>query len=288
MPAPPPVVTQPIVVAVAEDDLEYVIASAAAEGAGEAARHTVGQGRTIIEFALTGVGPSEAHGGDRARTVVKLLRAAGLTAIDGPRSAGHAVAWAARNAPVYFGPDACVCMPWSVFDREPVDLVVEIDPGNGFGSGGHPSTLMLLRRLRAIDLAGKRVLDVGSGSGVLTVAAALLGSDSVTALDVAPPAVLATANNAARNSVADRVTLVGADLGSIHERFDLILANIKADVLISMAPDFHRLCALDGVVAVSGFSPAQTSKLVAALAPMIPVWTGESAEWVAVSFGRTS
>ena len=213
------------------------------------------------------------------------LRGRGYAAVAGPRSDGHAVAWAARNAPIPFSSGACVCFPWSVFDRSRFTTVVEIEPGTGFGAGGHPTTLLLLERLSQLDLAGRRVLDVGCGTGVLAVAAALLGARAVTALDIDPAAIAAAARNIAANGVADRVELIdGALTPAVGSGFDLVLANIVLDVLVSLAGGLRRATAPNGLLAVSGLSPAQPSTLAAELAPMVPTWTDERADWVAAGF----
>ena len=171
--------------------------------------------RAELEQALTpspvefrSVGPdrvvAEAPVDDPA-TVSRSLRDAGFTATVGPRSEGARLAWARHLEPVWFGEGRCVCLPWADLDRSAAELVVEIDPGAGFGAGRHPSTAMLLEFLDRRVVPGATVLDVGCGSGVLAVVSARLGASRVRAVDVDPAAVAATVANAEQNGVADRI-----------------------------------------------------------------------------------
>jgi ribosomal protein L11 methyltransferase len=167
-------------------------------------------------------------------------------------------------------------------DGPPVEVL--LDPGASFGSGSHPSTRMCVALLdhpvvRAVlDAAGGGddgdVLDVGSGSGVLAVAAALVGAVSVTAIDVDPAARAATARAAGLNDVADRVHVVAdglADLAAaVHDGsrppFGLLLANVLIPVVEQHAADLVAVAAPGAVVVVSGLLGSQVDRAVDALA----------------------
>lgn len=167
-------------------------------------------------------------------------------------------------------------------DGPPVEVL--LDPGASFGSGSHPSTRMCVALLdhpvvRAVlDAAGGGddgdVLDVGSGSGVLAVAAALVGAVSVTAIDVDPAARAATARAAGLNDVADRVHVVPdglADLATaVHDGsrppFGLLLANVLIPVVEQHAADLVAVAAPGAVVVVSGLLGSQVDRAVDALA----------------------
>jgi ribosomal protein L11 methyltransferase len=130
------------------------------------------------------------------------------------------------------------------------DILIEIDPGRMFGHGGHPTTRLLLEELERRIAGGETVLDVGCGSGILSVAAARLGARRVVAIDIDPDAVTVTKENAARNGVAVEVSTT--PVAEIDGDFDLVLANIGADVLTQMAPDLERrggLLLLSGLLA---------------------------------------
>jgi ribosomal protein L11 methyltransferase len=128
---------------------------------------------------------------------------------------------------------------WRDYDRAPGDVVIALDPGMAFGTGLHPSTRLCLVGLEhwaaAGLVAGARVLDVGSGSGILAVGAALLGAGQVRAVDTDPIAVAATLDNAAGNGVS-----ISATRGSLPIEggpFDLVFANLVAGLLVGLAAD---------------------------------------------------
>lgn len=133
------------------------------------------------------------------------------------------------------------------------DLVeVVIDPGHAFGHGGHPSTRLVLEALSARLRPGQRVLDVGCGSGVLSVAAAALGAGSVTAIDIDPVAVSVTSANAQLNGVADRITASDRPAAAVLGRFDVVLANIGVVVLRELTPVLFERVEPRGWLALSG------------------------------------
>lgn len=132
----------------------------------------------------------------------------------------------------------------------PGDLVLAIDPGRVFGHGGHPTTRLLLQELDRRITGGESVLDVGTGSGVLAVAAARLGAGPVVGIDIDPDCVPVTAANAAANGVTVEVSTTPLD--DVEGRFDLVLANIGADPLVELAPQLQargRWLLLSGLLA---------------------------------------
>ena len=200
-----------------------------------------------------------------AHEVVAQLRAEGHAAVLGPPDASHAVGWLNRTQAVLVGERLAVCFPWADADAPEV---VEIDPGQAFGAGTHPSTQLLATWLAGEMAGGERVLDVGCGSGVLALVAARLGAAEVVGIDIEPAAVSAAHANARRNGL-DTVAGFGtapvgdAELGT----FDVVVANITADVLMPLAGDIAAWVAPDGRLAVSGISAAQTSSVAAAYRP---------------------
>ena len=219
-------------------------------------------------------------GEDSPAPAVRALRAEGIRAVEGPPTPGQAIGWRRRNAPVWFSHDAFVCPPWSDADRSS-STAVEIDPGAGFGAGRHPSTLALLEMI-ARRPAAPTLLDVGCGSGVLSVAAAMHGTTDVIAIDIDSRAIEATRANAIYNGVDDRVVASTTALTAVGGAFAAIVANIHAHVLVTMAPDFGRLLAPGGWLALSGISRAQVSTLAARLTPLAVVEQVQRDDWVAL------
>lgn len=199
-----------------------------------------------------------------ARETVAQLRAEGHAAALGPPDEAHAVGWLNRNRAVLVGDRLAVCFPWADADAEAQE-VVEIDSGQAFGAGAHPSTRLLAEWLAAEMAGGERVLDVGCGSGVLALVAARLGAVEAVGVDIEPAAMSAAEANVWRNGLDGvarfSTTPVGAaELGN----FDVVAANITAEVLVALAGDIVARVRPGGRLAVSGISAGQVSSVAAA------------------------
>ena len=148
-----------------------------------------------------------------------------------------AEAWKKHFRVLRIGQRVVVKPSWLAYSPAPDDVVVELDPGMAFGTGLHPSTRLCLWVEEGLVKPDMRVLDLGTGSGILAIAAALLGAGQVVALDVDELAVRAATANAAANGVADRVRV---ELGSIEclplhtAPFELMLVNIQAQVIFEL------------------------------------------------------
>src|SRR5437762_1884353 len=155
------------------------------------------------------------------------------------------------HVPVAAGADAEV-MAGRLWDLG----AISIDPGSCFGSGSHPTTRMLLTLLeRVVDEAcAPTVLDVGTGSGILAVAAARLGAGRVTAIDIDPASPSVTLANAAVNGVADRIQASTTPLEALpaDERFDVVVANLSAATIAELAPALIARTAAGGILLLSG------------------------------------
>jgi ribosomal protein L11 methyltransferase len=168
--------------------------------------------------------------------------------------------WRAHARPQRGGRRFIVTPPWRPADAGPDDLVLYIDPGRAFGSGAHPSTRLVLAELEALVRRGATVLDLGSGSGVLSIAAIRLGAASVCAVDIDPAATEATVANAARNDVDGAVTVTDR---MPDGPFDLAVANIGANALITLAP---ALVSRAAAVVLAGFLDERADEVAAAYA----------------------
>ena len=156
---------------------------------------------------------------------------------------------------------------WREYQPEKDDVVLELDPGMAFGTGLHPTTRMCIVACERLIQRNMRVLDLGTGSGILAITAAKLGAASVLALDVDQVAVQVARENVAINGLEDRIQLLQ---GSIQEAasesgYDLILANIIASVIAELAPQLHAATAPGGVLVVSGIIEEREGLVVEAL-----------------------
>lgn len=134
-------------------------------------------------------------------------------------------------------------------------IVLELDPGMAFGTGSHPTTMLCLELLQDYVRPGSVVLDIGTGSGILAIAAALLGAAEVIAVDCDPIAVEAAVKNVSRNGLQDRVRVACADsIESIDAALDVVVANIETRIVASFAPDVAGALVPGGVYIASGIS----------------------------------
>lgn len=132
-------------------------------------------------------------------------------------------------------------------------LVINIDPGLAFGTGKHETTRLCMEALERYVKGGERVLDVGCGSGILGIAAVLLGADSAFGVDIDETAVRTANENAQVNHVSDKMTAFAGDLvDKVTEKYDIVVANIVADAIIALSASVTDFMTDDAVYIVSG------------------------------------
>ncbi len=176
--------------------------------------------------------------------------------------------WKEFFHPLRIGRGIVICPTWRECETEPGDAVVRLDPGMAFGTGHHPTTRMCLEMLERLVSPGDRVLDLGCGSGVLSIAAAKLGAAGVLGFEIDAAAVRAARANVEANGVGDRAEIVHGTLPSAKaaaQSFDLALANISARVLEDMAERLTDCVAAGGTLIASGVIEAHLDGVVAAL-----------------------
>ena len=170
--------------------------------------------------------------------------------------------WMTHFHPMQFGDRLWVCPSWKeVPDANAVNLM--LDPGLAFGTGTHPTTALCLKWLdKQGDLSGKRIIDYGCGSGILAIAALLLGADDAIGVDLDPQALEATIENAKRNQIATEKLAVFLPNAEPQEPADIVLANILAGPLMQLAPKLSSLTKSGGYIALSGILAGQAEEIV--------------------------
>ena len=163
-------------------------------------------------------------------------------------------AWKAHFTTVRVGQRIVIRPTWIPYEPTPFDVVVSLDPGAAFGTGLHPTTNRCLQVLETVIDPGDRVLDVGTGSGILAIASMRLGAESVTAVDVDEIAVSVARANVQVNGLSERITV---QTGTVETpdyglTYDVVVANIIARVIIEIAPDLCRRMAPAGTLVTAG------------------------------------
>ena len=192
--------------------------------------------------------------------------------------------WARRSQNSLKAIDAgglIIAPPWDVPTGKPV---IVIEPSTGFGTGHHATTRLCLLLLQQLEVRGARVLDIGTGSGVLALAAWKLGAGDVVAIDNDPDALDNARDNIARNGAAPSIDIIRDDLGGLRiQRADIVLANLTGAVLVRYAAELRSLAVDGGYVILSGFAPEDIAVIRTAFAGLELIEERVEEEWAALS-----
>ncbi|MCB0976526.1 MAG: 50S ribosomal protein L11 methyltransferase [Acidimicrobiales bacterium] len=224
---------------------------------------------------------------ERARDAVAAM---GVEATVEPVEDDGLDAWRTHARPHSAGPFTVVA-PW--VPTGPLEgRRLEIDPGRTFGSGSHPTSRLVLTELASMDLSASTVLDVGCGSGILSVAAALLGATRVKGVDVDPESPATTIANAERNGVAgllDASNEPVEELARRGDRYDVVVANLLAPILVDLAESLQAVTRPGGSLVVSGLLADRwetTIDVLTAGSDLTPRPPRIEEDWVAVRLDR--
>ena len=190
--------------------------------------------------------------------------------------------WKKYYEPFYIG-NILIKPSWIDID-ESDHKVVEINPGMAFGTGLHETTNLCIEQLQELNLIDKIVLDIGCGSGILSVVSSKLGAKEVFATDIDPLAIEATLENANLNKISNINAVKGSLLDNVDKKYDVVVANILLNVLDILIPDLPKALKKDGVFICSGLINSQRDNIVNTLEKnnLEIVEVSEKGEWISL------
>ena len=174
--------------------------------------------------------------------------------------------WKQYYKPIEIGEKLLILPRWEPIPENPKRLLLRLDPGLAFGTGGHETTSLCMEALDERVTGGERVLDIGTGSGILAIAALKLGAAVAEGVDIDPVAVRTAGENAALNGVQDKLTVLVGDLSDkASGKYDIITANIVANAILSLAPAVPGLMAEGATFIASGIIDSRKDEVIAGL-----------------------
>lgn len=252
------------------DDPDEILAMIASPGPSEWYDESQIPDVSMIEPAVTVFFADDEMGHSRAKDVRKAIEELAKSAADGRYGAEVDLGELSVSAKVeddvlwrdkwkeYFKPtklsnNIVVKPTWCEYEPSEEDIVIEIDPGMAFGTGTHETTMLCIRMIEKYMSDGYKVLDVGSGSGILSIAAAKLGASDVLGIDIDEDAVRVSNENYELNKVSDRAKAIVGDLTvGVDYKANIVVANLLADIVMRLSKDAKRHLGEKGIFITSG------------------------------------
>ena len=192
--------------------------------------------------------------------------------------------WKEFFKPVKVSERIVVKPSWENYSGRLGELIVEIDPGMAFGTGTHETTKLCITLLDRLVKGGETILDLGTGSGVLAIAASKLGAGFVLAVDNDKTAVKAALDNVIKNGLSGKIEVSSVPIDELKGTFDIIVANILADDLIAMKNSIIKRLSKNGKIILSGILAAKAASVIKSYPGFNEVKVSEDGEWCAIQF----
>ena len=172
--------------------------------------------------------------------------------------------WKRYFKPIQLSETTWICPSWEELETKPESVVIKVDPGLSFGTGQHPTTKLCLQALEANlkTWSPHETLDVGCGSGILSIALALWGRENIVGLDIDPASPEAFATNAALNQVVGAAQFDTRSVDELDTEFSLVVANIIAPILLSLSTDLVQRTKRGGILLLSGILEEQVVEII--------------------------
>lgn len=192
--------------------------------------------------------------------------------------------WKKYWHPMKIGNKIIICPSWEEYETKGEEMKIELDPGSAFGTGTHPTTRLCIVALENYLKENDTVADIGTGSGILAVAAAKLGAKSIIGVDNDPSVIEVAEDNAAKNNCSDKCSFYEGSAKDVKGQYDIVVANILAEIIVSIMNDLVPLIKSGGKIIFSGIitQKADMVKQSAEEAGLKIIETLTEEEWVAI------
>lgn len=154
---------------------------------------------------------------------------------------------------------------WEEYEKKDGEEIIKLEPGMAFGTGSHETTSLCIKKLEEYMKPGMKVLDIGTGSGILSIAASKLGASEVLGVDIDPMSVYVANENKKLNEVTNAEFIVGDLLSKVNDKYDIVVSNILAEVIVTMTGDLHKFMNKDGIFISSGILKVKSAMVIDSL-----------------------
>lgn len=154
---------------------------------------------------------------------------------------------------------------WEEYEKKDGEEIIKLEPGMAFGTGSHETTSLCIKKLEEHMKPGMKVLDIGTGSGILSIAASKLGASEVLGVDIDPMSVYIANENKKLNEVKNAEFIVGDLLSKVKDKYDIVVSNILAEVIVTMTGDLHKFLNKNGIFISSGILKVKSAMVIDSL-----------------------